>query len=144
MDEISDNFGKALSIINRKALAYFSRHLRHLGLGPGQQAYLLAIAPGESVSQEELAQRLAVDKANVSRAAVGLERLGYIRRTQSEQDARVIELSLTEKGTAAQKETALIARAWTTKLKGLLAENEWTAAERALRNLADALKDHEL
>lgn len=140
MREVPGGFGRAISVINRKALGYFTRRLRPLGLGPGQQAYLLALAPGESVPQEELARRLSVDKANVSRAARGLEELGYLRRERSGDDARAVALSLTERGRAARREAERIAAEWLAVLRGALTADEWRAAEAALGRIAAALE----
>lgn len=136
MHDYPDGFGRSISIINRKALSYFSRRLKPLGLGPGQQAYLLALSPGETLSQEEIARRLSVDKANVSRAVRGLEDLGYLRREQSEEDARTIQLSLTKRGEEARKAAEKIAAGWISLLKEPLTESEWSAAEAALEAIA--------
>lgn len=141
MHEVPGGFGRAISIINRKALGYFSRRLRPLGLGPGQQAYLLALAPGESVPQEELARRLSVDKANVSRAVRGLEDLGYLRRERSGDDARAVELSLTEGGREAREAAERIAAEWIALLKEPLPSDEWRAAEAALERIAAFLDE---
>ena len=76
-------FGLWISILNRSAGAYFQRELSHWGLGPGQQAYLLALSPGKGTTQEELSRQLKVDKANVSRAVKSLMALGYVERIRS-------------------------------------------------------------
>jgi DNA-binding MarR family transcriptional regulator len=142
--EEASGFGRAISIINRKALAYFSRRLKPLGLGPGQQAYLLALDPGEAVPQEELARRLSVDKANVSRAVRGLEELGYLRRVRSGDDARAVELSLTESGRQAREAAETIAADWIALLKRALSADEWRAAESALERIAAFLDEREV
>jgi len=140
MNKAQDRFGRAISIINRKAFMYFSYRLKHLSLGPGQQAYLMAIEPDEIISQDELAQRLVVDKANVSRAVRGLEKLQYIRRELSAKDNRKVELQLTPRGLAAKKEIEVIAHEWITKLKDYVSEDEWDAAEQALERIAASLE----
>lgn len=144
MYEEAGGFGRAISIINRKALGYFTRRLKPLGLGPGQQAYLLALAPGETATQEELARRLCVDKANASRAARGLEELGYLSRVRSGGDARTVELSLTEGGREARRAAERIAADWIALLKKPLPPDEWRAAESALERIAAALNEHEV
>lgn len=143
MHEEPGGFGRAISIINRKALGYFSRRLKPLGLGPGQQAYLLALAPGETATQEELARRLCVDKANVSRAARGLEGLGYLRRVRSGDDARAVELSLTAGGREAREAAERIAAEWIALLRGALPADEWRAAESALERIATSLDERD-
>lgn len=139
MQDVPGGFGRSISIINRKAQGFFSLRLKELGLGPGQQAYLLALAPDESVSQEELARRLCVDKANVSRAVRGLQALGYLTRQRSAEDSRAVDLRLTADGVAARIRVEAIAAEWLALLRSALPAAEWRAAEQALARIAEAL-----
>lgn len=136
---IYSSFGHSISIINRAAASYFTRWLKPLRLGPGQQAYLLALKEGESIPQEELAKRLKVDKANASRAVQGLEKLGYISRTPSSKDSRVIEIGLTDLGISAKKETESIAAQWIEQLKTSVSEKEWQQVKLILSKIAATL-----
>jgi len=132
--------GLAVSIINRRAGAYFREALKKFSLGPGQQAYLLSLSPGEKVPQETLSQRLCVDKANVTRAVAGLTELGYLRRERDMDDKRVCTVSLSARGTAVQKEIREISRSWIEKLKSYVDCEEWTVMEQALTKIAENLR----
>lgn len=87
-DTNQGRIGLYLSIINRAALGFFYHRLKEVNIGPGQQAYLLSLLPGELIIQDELARRMQMDKANVTRAIRSLDNHGYITRSKSIEDGR--------------------------------------------------------
>ncbi|MDY0288309.1 MAG: MarR family transcriptional regulator [Sphaerochaeta sp.] len=133
------SFGKHISLINRAAQAYFAGRLKPYHIGPGQQAYLLTLLPHESIMQEELARRLHVDKANVTRAIRGLVEQGYVTRQRSEVDKRTLLITLTEKGEQVRTEVEEIASAWMQKVRSPLDDDEWKAMETYLQRIANTL-----
>ncbi len=136
MSQGDNGFGLWISILNRQASMYFQRELKLYKLGPGQQAYLLALQANEQIAQEELAKRLQVDKANVSRAIKGLEEVGYISRKNSETDARILLVSLSPQGETVKIAVENIARAWIQSLRSRISEEEWQLCESALKKIA--------
>src|SRR5689334_20967294 len=54
----------------------------------------------EGMSQQELGQRLGLEKSTVSRLAGGLERRGWITRERTPSNRRLYQLRLTESGRA--------------------------------------------
>lgn len=137
---MNDNsFGKHISLINRAAQGYFSSNLKAYHIGPGQQAYLLTLLPHESIMQEELARRLHVDKANVTRAIKGLVEQGYVTREQSDIDKRALLITLTEKGVQVRSEVEAIAFAWIQKVRAPLSDEEWNTMEGYLERMAKDL-----
>jgi len=129
-------FGLAISILNRAASAYFSKELKTCGIGPGQQAYLLALQPGEQVHQDVLARRLHVDKANVTRALSALEKLGLVERDGSDSDKRVRLICLSAAGIQARAEVQLVAGRWLEQLRKSLSGQEWEILVRLLDRVA--------
>jgi len=69
--------------------------LREVGLSHAQFAMLLTIGASEGLTQQDLAGRLSLTKANVSQLLDRLEASGLIRRVP---DARAYALHLTESG----------------------------------------------
>ncbi|HKL60155.1 MAG TPA: MarR family transcriptional regulator [Sphaerochaeta sp.] len=132
-------FGKHISLINRAAQGYFASRLKAYHIGPGQQAYLLTLLPHESIMQEELARRLHVDKANVTRAIKGLVEQGYVTREQSDIDKRALLITLTEKGVQVRSEVEAIAFAWIQKVRAPLSDEEWNTMEGYLERMAKDL-----
>ena len=75
--------------------------------GQGRVLALLKLKP--QVSQKELSNILGIRSQSLGELLAKLERQGYIARTPSEEDHRVMNISLTEAGKAAsekQNETA--------------------------------------
>jgi len=132
-------FGRAISILDRAAKGYFYHKLKDLQIGPGQQAYLLSLQPQELIPQEELARRLKVDKANVTRALTGLEQKGYLERERSTKDQRVWLISLTTKGVQVRGKVEEIAAQWIDQLKAPLSHEEWNQMEEALEKIIQSL-----
>lgn len=137
MSRDEDSFGWSLSILNRAAGNYFREKLKPYRLGPGQQAYLLALIPGEIIVQDRLSHRLKVDRANVTRAVKGLEILGYVKRDRSDKDMRLWMVSLTAKGISVRKEVEAIAREWLERLKSSLSPENWSITEASLKEMAE-------
>jgi DNA-binding MarR family transcriptional regulator len=67
--------------------------LRHHGLNRGQLAVLLTVGADEGLTQQELADRLALTKANVSQLLDRMEAAGLVRRVP---EARAYALHLTQ------------------------------------------------
>lgn len=134
--ESGNRFGRAISLLNRAAGAYFSKTLKPSGLGPGQQAYLLALAPGERINQETLAERLHVDKANVTRALAALEALGYVDRMPSARDGRERLLELSARGSGARAQAEEAASRWARRLQAGFSDGEWRELEALLERAA--------
>lgn len=131
--------GHYMSLINRRARSFFTAELAPFSLGPGQQAYLLALQPGETVTQETIAHRLQVDKANVTRAIKKMETEGYLERRKSLQDQRAVLVTLTPEGRAVRSAVEDISRRWVAKLKTAVQPEEWDALEKTLQTLAESL-----
>lgn len=65
-----------------------------------QHAYALLelLAKPEGLTVSELAQRLSIDRTNVSRLCARLEQMGEISRSSHPGDGRAINVKLTERG----------------------------------------------
>ncbi|MBI9104373.1 MAG: MarR family transcriptional regulator [Spirochaetales bacterium] len=139
MNSSAGNFGLYLSIINNAAHSYFYHKLKQFNIGPGQQAYLISIAPGEVIIQDELVKRLKVDKANVARALKDLEIKGYIIRNRNTKDKRIWKVELTEAGINTRTEIVKIADKWIDRLKSPLSIEQWDDLQKCLGIISDSL-----
>lgn len=84
-----------LSLIYRYSQRYFSARLRGFPLETGQFPLLLQLFRHPEVTQEQLSQRLALDKATTARAAAQLLKSGLIQRREDPDDRRAYRLSPT-------------------------------------------------
>jgi DNA-binding MarR family transcriptional regulator len=104
------------------------------GLKACHASYLMEICATPGISQDKLAQRICINKSNVARQAAALEEDGYIRRTPSQTDKRVMELYPTEKTLAVLPEIEQILKNWDAALmEGLTPEEMELAGQVLLR-----------
>lgn len=93
--------------------------------------------PGLSANQ--VAERTAMDKVQVSRAVTRLARAGRISRRIDEGDRRRVALSLSAAGRAVYREIVPLARAYEKEILARLGEDERRALETALAKLCDGV-----
>lgn len=83
--------------ISRCGAQYRTDRLAPMGLKACHASYLTQICACPGISQDKLARRIYINKSNVARQAAVLEEEGFITRTPSAADKRVLELYPTEK-----------------------------------------------
>ncbi len=113
-------------------------HLASTGeLGHAQFELLIELDERGELSTGELAIAARISPASVSQMLDGLVELGFVRRTRSDTDRRVVRASLTELGAArvAAKRAAWQAR-WEGALEGV-SPRELKAATRVLERLGE-------
>jgi DNA-binding MarR family transcriptional regulator len=97
------------TLVARLCRAHRSRmaeRLRAHGLHCGPDRLLLTLHGTGGLRQNELAERLAVEPPTVSRLVQRLERDGLVRRTDDPEDARAVQVELTDAGHAKRKQVA--------------------------------------
>ncbi|KXU85249.1 MarR family transcriptional regulator [Caballeronia megalochromosomata] len=72
--------------------------LKPLGLTSSQIGVMLMLASGRARTPLELSREMAYDSGSMTRMLDRLEKKGFVNRTRSEADRRIVELSLTERG----------------------------------------------
>ena len=88
---------RQINIISRCAGIYRTDRLRGTDLGACHHSYVLTICHHPGISQEELSSHIYINKSNVTRHLAYLEEHGYVKRTQSETDKRVMHVYPTQK-----------------------------------------------
>ena len=88
---------REINVLFRCGAQYRTEALAPMGLKACHASYLLEISAHPGISQDQLAQRILINKSNVARQVAVLEEEGYIRREPSPQDRRVMELYPTQK-----------------------------------------------
>jgi DNA-binding MarR family transcriptional regulator len=72
--------------------------LKPLGLTSSQIGVMLMLASGRARTPLELSREMAYDSGSMTRMLDRLEKKGFVNRTRSEADRRIVKLSLTERG----------------------------------------------
>lgn len=122
--------------ISRCETQFRTDKLAPMGLKSCHGSYLIEICREPGISQDKLAQKICINKSNVARQAAFLEEEGFITRTPSPQDKRVMMLHPTEKTTAIFKELLTVMGEWEQMVTAGLCEEE----KEQLKNLLQKLK----
>ncbi|MEO0681589.1 MAG: MarR family transcriptional regulator [Pseudomonadota bacterium] len=80
------------------------------GLSRAEWRVLAHLSQADAVSVREIHAQVHLDKPSITRAAQRLAGAGYVRRTGSEADRRLVSLSLTREGRALMAELVPLAR----------------------------------
>ena len=96
-----------------------------------------AIGLGEAKRSSQVARLMSVTTGTLTRAVDGLVEHGYVMRTRSDQDKRVVYLTLTERGKAAFEHHKKFHENMIDKAKETLTEEELGILLRVLNHLND-------
>lgn len=143
MDESAASLGRSISIAYRMGNRFYDRELAPLGMGCGQQFFLLRICENRGISMYDLARMGLFDKGTATRAVQKLEELGYVRSEADECDKRIRRLYATQAGEDVVRAGYAARERWTALLtRGMTPEEAETArallsrmAENAIRAL---------
>lgn len=128
-----------LAELSRRVSGRFSRHYRErYGISVAEWRVVAHLSQQTAVSVREIHDRVGMDKPKVSRAASRLEAGGYLSKVVNENDRRLVELSLTEKGHEMIADLAPIAAAYQAELMtalGARAEDFVSTVEELTRAL---------
>ena len=99
-----------------------------------------AIGLGEAKRSSQVARLMSVTTGTLTRAVDGLVEHGYVMRTRSDQDKRVVYLTRTERGKAAFEHHKKFHENMIDKAKETLTEEELGILLRVLNHLNDYFK----
>ena len=131
------DISRDITEIARCCAQYKVDMLSPMGLKGCHASYLSEICACPGISQDKLAQRIYINKSNVARQAAYLEEEGFITRTPSANDKRVLELYPTEKATALLPEVHAILQEWNQMLTHDLTEEEMDTVMRVLLKMQE-------
>ena len=123
--------------IARCGAQYRTEALAPMGLKACHASYLLEICANPGISQDKLAARICINKSNVARQAAILEEDGFVIRTPSEQDKRMMQLYPTQKTLDLLPDISPILRQWEACLTADVSEEERVILERVLERMKD-------
>ncbi|MEM6251586.1 MAG: MarR family transcriptional regulator [Cyanobacteria bacterium P01_D01_bin.156] len=104
---------------------------------------LMELSNGQLLSQNELSTRLSLEKSTVSRLVKILERRGWLQRSRSEADRRVIQLTLTKSGQKAAGQLATARREKFDRILSAIPKEQQTVVLDSLNILVEAIHESE-
>ena len=130
--DIITQLTQQMNTILSAAASEYAHALQDTDLRGCQMSYLLAVCQCPGMTQDALAGYLGVDKSNVARQVAVLEEDGFITRTPSAADKRVMELYPTEKTLALMPQLEEIVCQWDKIVTAGISEEEVQTVVRIL------------
>jgi DNA-binding MarR family transcriptional regulator len=93
---------------SRRIVNLYTPYFQPLGITYTQYIVFLVLWENDGVSVRELGQRLYLDSGTLTPLLKKMEEAGFVKRTRSAEDGRVVLVHLTEKGRALRAEAAEI------------------------------------
>jgi MarR family transcriptional regulator for hemolysin len=104
MTQIDQPLGRILSGLGKGYLQLLRLKLQHLDIDRNYYALVLIDKPDGSITQQELALMLDIDKVSIVRVIDYLSDNGYVQRVRKAEDRRKLNLVLTPKANLALPE----------------------------------------
>ena len=123
--------------ISRCGVQYRSDYLAPMGLKSIHASYLTEVCANPGISQDKLARLICINKSNVARQVAVPEEDGFIIRTPSAADKRVIELYPTQKTLDLLPQITDMLMRWETCITKDLSDEEKELLSSLLRKMSD-------
>ena len=128
--------------IARCGAQYRADQLEPMDLKGCHASYLTEICAHPGISQDKLAKRICINKSNVARQAAILEEKGYLTRTPSASDKRIMELHPTQKTLDLLPQISGILKCWESCITDELTEEELAQLARLLAKMKTRASDY--
>ncbi|MEG0856258.1 MAG: MarR family transcriptional regulator [Terrisporobacter sp.] len=116
--------GKYISQLHRKGSVFINREVSKYGISSGQFMFLLDLYREDGKNQEEISDRLKIDKGTTARALKKLEEQGFISRVKDEEDKRSNKIYLCDKAKNVKEDVFGVLNDWNKKINESLSEEE--------------------
>ncbi|WP_456270995.1 MarR family winged helix-turn-helix transcriptional regulator [Bacillus sp. AK031] len=115
--------------------SYIKSRLEEYNLAPEQNLVMMLLWEKDGMTQNQIAERLGKDKTNLARMASSLEKKGFIKRTNCQDDRRSLKLYLTETGKDLGEKVVPIAEAFNDIVCEGISEQDLEEFERILTKI---------
>ena len=104
-------------------------------MGYCQMLFLLQLYRQDGISQEELTEKLSIDKGTTARSIKKLEKEGFIIRVKDEHDKRAYKIYLTDKSKEKQDDICNVLQEWESILTENITEEERDTLIKILKKI---------
>lgn len=132
------SFMRQISVLYRCSSIFRAEKYKELGLklGTCHHSYILLLCRHPGISQDAISKHICINKSNVTRHLVQLEKNGYVERKQSETDKRVTLVYPTEKAYEVLPVLRDANKQWKDYITDGLTDEEITLAVNVLQKMA--------
>ena len=115
--------------------------LRREGINVTRWRILAVLAMGDGITINEIVDRAMMQQSALSRALMNMERENYVRRVLRRDDARFVEVYLTDKGRALFKSLNIVVRRRQKRLLKGFSTQEVTSVFALMRRMNANMKN---
>ena len=136
-----DNPGRFISILHRKAQIHWTQILKDVGISAAEYPILICLNYQDGITQEEITERLGIDKSAVTRVIQSLYEKGMVERKKDKIDRRCNRIYLTEEGKKTKEPNEQTKKEWSDTLMKGMTEEEKILFLRLLIQAVNNIKD---
>lgn len=131
--------GQQLMLASRVYRARMAEHLAVIGIFPGQEVVLQALAETEGATMGELSRLLRVRPPTISKTVTRLASQGLVTRRSRADDARIVLVALTDEGKARLDRIASVTTQMEQEIEDILDGKDARRLRKLLRRLSKGL-----
>ncbi len=133
---------RCISVTARCSALRRSQAFKNLGITGCQHTYILNVCRNPGISQEQLANKIYIHKSNVARQVALLDKAGFLTRTASSQDKRVVLIYPTNKAEAAYPVILQTLKEWHDYLIMDFSKEEQLLLEKMMNHVMDRARSY--
>ncbi|OAA93976.1 MarR family winged helix-turn-helix transcriptional regulator [Clostridium coskatii] len=131
------DLSKYVSVTHRRTQMFYTEHLEKLEITSGQFMYIVCICENAGQTQDELSQRLIIDKSTVAKVLSQLETKGFITKTINSNDRRAFNIFPTDKAMAIYPQILEIKDEWHHRLTENLSDIECDVFQKLMEKVME-------
>ncbi|QXE17870.1 MarR family winged helix-turn-helix transcriptional regulator [Clostridium sp. 001] len=116
---------------------FYTEHLEKLEITSGQFMYIVCICENAGQTQDELSQRLIIDKSTVAKVLSQLETKGFITKRINSNDRRAFNIFPTDKAMAVYPKILEIKDEWHHRLTENLSDIECDVFQKLMEKVME-------
>ena len=133
--------GTYISVLMRQLNLFFSHELSEVEVTASELMYLAQLYAQDGLIQDEMSNKIFVDRAATTRTLQAMEKKGLVRREQDENNHRAKRVYLTEKARELEPRIRELQTRWVDFITQDLTQEESDTFARQLRMLAQRARE---
>lgn len=140
-EELIESLLTDMQVFQRAWKAHIMKVLEKEHISPAQTGILFYIKNSQPVSGKKIATMMQMSPSSVTQFIDSLDKKGYIKREQDEQDRRITHLSISTKGQSKIQQLEKVREVFFRELAQSLTDDELTTMSRVQRKLAQQIEN---
>jgi len=129
------SIGRKIHVLFRLSMSHVRLEMEKLGIDAGGFGFLGTLFLQDGLSQDELSNKLRVNKSYTARALVKLEKKGLIKRCQDPKEHRIKRVYLAEKAFEIEPQFVEILKSWHDVMTQGIADDQLKIVRESLEQM---------